>query len=131
MGSKKMWSSIGSGIGNVIAPVIGGAAVGAAINGKEGAKAGALGGISNIAMMPGLGDAVMAYKGYQDDKKEKNSNPTLGTVSDGNNVEKTEETAGTAEGGEDIYSSGAMAMRKKKSTLIGSGDSTFSLTLGG
>lgn len=50
---------------------------------------------------------------------------------DGDNVEKTEGASGTAEGGEDIYSSGAMALKKKKSTLIGSGDSTFTSTLGG
>ena len=51
-------------------------------------------------------------------------------MNDGDNIEKTEGATGTAEGGEDIYSSGAMAMRKKKSTLIGSGDNTFSSTLG-
>ena len=50
-------------------------------------------------------------------------------MNDGDNIEKTE-GVGTAEGGEDIYSSGAMALRKKKSTLIGSGDNTFSSTLG-
>ena len=51
-------------------------------------------------------------------------------TTDGDNVEKAEGSSGTSEGGDDIYSNGAMALKKKKSTLIGSGDSTFSSTLG-
>lgn len=84
----------------------------------------------------GASEAVNAAKGgkvFGDwSGKDGSSAPTTSTTktTDGDNIEKTEGASGTAEGGEDIYSSGAMALKKKKSTLIGSGDNTFSSTLG-
>lgn len=114
MGGKKIWKNVGrvvagvstGGVSEVANEVSGGG-----IYGKKSTAASALG-------LSG------------DDDKGSVTTQTTETK-DGDNVEKTEGASGTAEGGEDIYSSGAMALKKKKSTLIGSGDSTFTSTLGG
>lgn len=114
MGGSKAWKNVGR--------VVAGVATGGAseiVN--EVSSGGIYGKKSTAAHALGLSGS--------DDKGGTTSQTT--ETKDGDNVEKTEGASGTAEGGEDIYSSGAMAMRKKKSTLIGSGDSTFTSTLGG
>ena len=116
MGGSKVWKNVGR--------VVAGVATGGAseiVN--EVSSGGIYGKKSTAAHALGLSG--------NDDKGGATTQTT--ETKDGDNVEKTEGASGTAEGGEDVYSSGAMALKlkKKKSTLIGSGDSTFTSTLGG
>lgn len=120
MGGRKAWGSVASALGNVIMPVIGGAAAGAAVNGSEGAKRGAIGGISNILMMPGLGDAAMALTAKE--KKSSSSGGAVETLED----KKLKELAG-ASGGDSQFGNGALSdavnSKRKRSTLVSMGNS--------
>lgn len=117
MGGRRIASTAGSLLGNLIMPVVGGAAaVGAAIDGKEGMKRGAIGGISNVLMMPGVGDIAM---GFSKDSRKKGGDLASGAQETAE--EKAERERLAAEGGEDQFNGalGVTTKKKKLNTLVG------------
>lgn len=116
MGGRRIASTAGSLLGNIIIPVVGGAAVGAAIDGKEGMKRGAIGGISNVLMMPGVGDIAM---GFSKDSRKKGGDLASGAQETAE--EKAERERLAAEGGEDQFNGalGVTTKKKKLNTLVG------------
>lgn len=116
MGGRRIASTAGSILGNVLVPVIGGAAAGAAIDGKEGMKRGAIGGISNVLMMPGVGDIAM---GFTKDSKKKGGDVVSGAQETAE--EKAERERLASEGGQDPFDGalGVTTKKKKLNTLVG------------
>ena len=83
-----------------------------------------VGSIVGTTLMPGLGTAVGYAAGKSvDDKNSKKSSST--NSSGGTTEDDTTTESDTATGGEDIYASGGLSLKKKKSTLAGEGEQTF------
>lgn len=116
MGGRRIGSTAGSLLGNLIMPVVGGAAVGAATGGKEGAKRGAIGGVSNVLMMPGVGDVAM---GFSKDSRKKGGDVVSGAQETEEERAERERLAG--EGGQDQFNGalGVTTKKKKLNTLVG------------